>query len=173
MTHDQPIAELNQTEVDLIAALSRSAPRMQWQPIETAPKDGTRVWIYVPDFDPNEYVASFAHTDLPDDHEDYWEGWTFADEVLINHSCEEPEPTHWMPLPAPPSPCPKCGRETCGCTFSSTDPRTLCGQIGAIYGELDPEDCAMVDREWARMRGYILPVDGKSTVLHAKKEEAK
>ena len=61
----------------------------------------------------------------------------------------------------------------CWVSVTSTDPRTLCGQIGAIYGELDPEDCAMVDREWARMRGYILPVDGKSTVLHAKKEEAK
>lgn len=74
-----------------------------WQPIETAPKDGTRVWIYVPEFEPNEYVAEFGSTaDLPKDHEDYWEGWVFADEILINHCSDELEPTHWMPLPFPP-----------------------------------------------------------------------
>lgn len=43
-------------------------------------------------------------------------------------------------------------------------PQTLCGMIAAIYGELDAEDCARIDREWARMRGYILPTDGTSTV---------
>ncbi len=39
---------------------------------------------------------------------------------------------------------------------------TLHGMIAAIYGSLDAEDCAMVDREWAKMRGYILPTGGSS-----------
>ena len=41
---------------------------------------------------------------------------------------------------------------------------TLWGQIADIYGELDAEDCAWIDREWAKMRGYILPTDGTSTL---------
>ncbi len=44
------------------------------------------------------------------------------------------------------------------------DRETLSGAIAAVYGELDPEDCARIDREWARMRGYILPTDGTSTL---------
>ena len=41
---------------------------------------------------------------------------------------------------------------------------SLHGQIAAIYGNLDAEDCKWVDREWAKMRGYILPTDGTSTL---------
>lgn len=43
-------------------------------------------------------------------------------------------------------------------------PETLPGMIAEVYGELDAEDCAMIDREWARMRGYILPTNGTSTL---------
>lgn len=41
-------------------------------------------------------------------------------------------------------------------------PDTLPGMIADVYGELDAEDCTMVDREWARQRGYILPTNGTS-----------
>lgn len=85
-------------------ALSRVSVEA-WQPISSAPKDGTCVWIFVPEYEPNEYVASFGSTaDLPKDHEDYWEGWILADEILVNHCADELEPTHWMPRPAPPLP---------------------------------------------------------------------
>jgi hypothetical protein len=47
---------------------------------------------------------------------------------------------------------------------TTQEPRTLSGMIAAIYGSLDAEDCAAVDREWARMRGYILPTDGGEVV---------
>lgn len=43
-------------------------------------------------------------------------------------------------------------------------PSTLPGMIAAIYGELDRDDCAWIDSEWARMRGYVLPKDGTSTL---------
>lgn len=46
--------------------------------------------------------------------------------------------------------------------LSSEPPQTLPGKIAAIYGNLNAEDCATVDREWARQRGYILPTDGTS-----------
>lgn len=43
-------------------------------------------------------------------------------------------------------------------------PETLPGMVAEVYGELDAEDCAMIDREWARMRGYILPTNGTRTL---------
>lgn len=43
---------------------------------------------------------------------------------------------------------------------------TLWGQIAAIYGQLDAEDCKWIDREWAKQRGYILPTDGTSTLAY-------
>lgn len=36
---------------------------------------------------------------------------------------------------------------------------SLQGMIRAVYGECDAEDCAFVDREWAKLRGYILTPD--------------
>lgn len=72
---------------------------MDWQPIETAPKDGTQVLLYVAEYEPPLFVGSFTYTELSKDHEDYWEGWSFAEEILSNHVDIEPEPTHWMPEP--------------------------------------------------------------------------
>lgn len=65
----------------------------EWQPIETAPKDGTSVltWGCVHDdggvhmFEtPSFQLSRFGET-----------GWVSA--ALGTH-----EPTHWMPLPEPP-----------------------------------------------------------------------
>jgi hypothetical protein len=58
----------------------------QWQPIETASKDGTRVLVYNPS---DRWVVTAWHDE---------KGWTACDSMggrRIN-------PTHWMPLPAPP-----------------------------------------------------------------------
>ncbi len=35
-------------------------------------------------------------------------------------------------------------------------PKTLGGLINNIYGDFDPEDCAIVDREWMKIRGIAL-----------------
>jgi hypothetical protein len=73
---------------------------MTWQPIETAPKDGTHVllweeystdpfvgyWLY------GKWSASHEHVDA----EGGWDGAT----VIDNIQCDV---THWMPLPPPPS----------------------------------------------------------------------
>lgn len=55
----------------------------EWQPIETAPKDGSNVFLYCTD-----RIDHFAIGY-------YDEAW-FA----VGHF--RPEPTHWMPLPKPP-----------------------------------------------------------------------
>jgi hypothetical protein len=73
----------------------------EWQPIKTAPRDGTRVWLFDPDTE--ECVGSYASTDLPQNHPDYWEGWVYAEEILINHCATDPVPTHWMPIPKRPA----------------------------------------------------------------------
>ena len=65
-----------------------------WQPIETAPRDGTTVLGYLPgrrlDEDRDDVVTIYWH--------DLWgtPGW------CITESGEGVGPTHWMPLPEPP-----------------------------------------------------------------------
>lgn len=58
---------------------------MKWQPIETAPRDGT---IFIAWF--GEYAESGY----------FWEGGSF----VWQHDGDSPMtgPTHWMPMPPPP-----------------------------------------------------------------------
>lgn len=63
----------------------------EWQPIETAPKDGTRFWAYDPTSEEKQ-MACWWQNDFG-----MWEGW-------MNVWDNEPNPTHWMPLPDPPKP---------------------------------------------------------------------
>ena len=61
----------------------------KWQPIETAPKDGTRFLAYEPRHEYRYYECWWE-----DDFRD-WSGWQ-------DDFDSEPKPTHWMPLPEPP-----------------------------------------------------------------------
>ena len=70
---------------------------MKWQPIETAPKDGTWFLGYTPrkihgrKTSENGSIISYRY--WSDGSPPYWfsnmNGW--------------PQPTHWMPLPEPPT----------------------------------------------------------------------
>ena len=87
----------------------------QWRPIETAPKDGTRILVYVPDSDnvlsvywDDQFTYRFdeakAEADLKyeGEHEGAW-----TDDAVESFVYEEKcsyKPTHWMPLPEPPPP---------------------------------------------------------------------
>ena len=65
-----------------------------WQPIETAPKDGTPILIYEP-----PYFDATPHATYVCSWDTYKEAW-------VEHSGEcyaQYEPTHWMPLPEPPT----------------------------------------------------------------------
>ncbi len=71
---------------------------MNWQPIETAPKDGQPILL----------GWTGGSSDLgfwvADPSRNYWEltGWFLWDSNVL---CDRPsKPTHWMPLPEGPKP---------------------------------------------------------------------
>ena len=80
---------------------------MEWQPIETAPKDG-QVILVVSNFGGNFHpYVGIAHWEGDCKDNDLWRAgmpdeWRDAegrgDEILGFH-----KPTHWMPLPKPPT----------------------------------------------------------------------
>jgi hypothetical protein len=79
---------------------------MTWQPIETAPKDGTEINGYRPDqgvftfrwADAEEFVDHNIEGDPIEDYPDFswwWhDRWGWMEKELT--------PTHWKSLPAPP-----------------------------------------------------------------------
>lgn len=66
-----------------------------WQPIETAPKDGTHILIW--EFEGNAAVVECYYST-----EDGWEGWIYADTLLADSCPDGPDADFWMPLPEPP-----------------------------------------------------------------------
>lgn len=93
----------------------------QWQPIETAPKDGTACigfspgvgcpilirWIAPQDFmttsECERYMDGCADSEV-DEAEEWLETpeWWAADFNAGDMLAEDCQPTHWQPLPAPP-----------------------------------------------------------------------
>lgn len=68
---------------------------MEWQPIETAPKDGSRILGYTPSWEP--HIVCLYWKDFQQDDPEFEHGG-FVDD-FINETFY---PTHWMPLPEPP-----------------------------------------------------------------------
>lgn len=67
---------------------------MEWQPIDTAPKDGTRILVY-----DAFYAGRIAVCQFDSYFEWVERGADYATEVW---GLGEMSPTHWMPLPEPP-----------------------------------------------------------------------
>ncbi len=74
---------------------------VKWQPIETAPQDGTPILLYYPERNCCIRGAWIEMTD-GDWETGYkrWMEWQVDDELYIGD--EGYEPTHWMPLPPSP-----------------------------------------------------------------------
>jgi hypothetical protein len=91
--------DLRQVMVATLSHLRASAAKGdEWQPIETAPKDGTRVILGWPGGGVRYgFYLDNSHTSGP------WAGWRGPSMELPFPS---PPPTHWQPLPAPPSAAP-------------------------------------------------------------------
>ena len=68
---------------------------MNWQPIETAPKDGTKIDLWDAAYGCRVVNAKW------DNH------YSTGDKSWGRNSVDGPfcyEPTHWMPIPQPPEP---------------------------------------------------------------------
>ena len=80
----------------------------EWQPIETAPKDGT--WIVgLCSCSIQSYGAPKPFVFTTRWVSEFWEGWEQDGEDTkrrvmsdLSHWRGHEEPTHWMPLPEPP-----------------------------------------------------------------------
>jgi hypothetical protein len=70
---------------------------MEWQLIETAPKDGMPVLVVW------DGIVGEAHYCGDEDTRD--PGWWWANTSPGDYHAERlsPDPTHWMPLPPPPA----------------------------------------------------------------------
>jgi len=72
---------------------------MEWQPIETAPKDGTPhvrgMWTY--DLMTGKAIEWMSDAGYEDEDGD----WVLSDACLSGWRAEDY--THWIPLPKPPS----------------------------------------------------------------------
>jgi hypothetical protein len=75
----------------------------EWQTMETAPRDetpeqdGTPILAYIPDHG----IDVIMHTGISNQH--WIETFGYGEWALWSERRSRVEPTHWMPLPAPPS----------------------------------------------------------------------
>lgn len=74
----------------------------QWQPIETAPKDGVRFLAWENAYADLPYVVHWNRYDPGDAAEAGVDGYWAFSEQLIGDVAGEATPTHWLPIPAPP-----------------------------------------------------------------------
>lgn len=78
-----------------------------WRDIETAPRDGTKVLVYVPGASLYPTAAQYdtrAYFEREYGNPDYMEeGWRWSFGYPADFHEETIQPTHWMPLPEPPS----------------------------------------------------------------------
>ena len=91
-TSDQVSAAIIKATKPLEEKLTKAEQRAEWQPISTAPKDGTVFLGYK--------LGQFRECyKVPRDDCDMWcfGGVSGADDLFPNI-----KPTHWMPLPTPP-----------------------------------------------------------------------
>jgi hypothetical protein len=80
--------EVNRALARALARVAIAAMEPKWQPIDTAPKDGTDIIVYRPKFD-GPYI--------PEVGTDYWH-------ERLNcwgNSRSNTPPTHWQPFPKP------------------------------------------------------------------------
>lgn len=94
-----PIAQEVEHEFDRlnaeIASLTAQLAALEWQPIESAPKDGTSIILYVA-----WRIVGEARWQGDGHDEGWW--WAGTDPGDYNADKISSQPTHWMALPEPP-----------------------------------------------------------------------
>jgi hypothetical protein len=94
----------------ILAALPDMIAPLVWQPIETAPKDGSEIMLYGPcrwlststQSKPKVCVGSWASENGHDENEDRFDDKAFMTSTG-NPYQDICNATHWMPLPAGPT----------------------------------------------------------------------
>lgn len=79
----------------------------EWQPIETAPKDGMAVLLFWPSRAMFGKCGVFPGAWTDDQHATKPKPGWFSHELAAfwgRRAVREGQPTHWMPLPEPPTP---------------------------------------------------------------------
>ena len=73
----------------------------EWQPIETAPRDGTQVFLFVPGFNHKVHVGFFLDTERLEYGVSVGKRqcWSVGSRDFMG---SDPKPTLWMPIPAAP-----------------------------------------------------------------------
>lgn len=74
---------------------------MNWQQIETAPKDGTEVLLFFADYNRKVWLGHYEISEHTSHGRSTYkrEYWSIGSMFV---SGKDPEPSHWMPLPEPP-----------------------------------------------------------------------
>lgn len=70
-----------------------------WQPIDTAPKDGTEILVFVP---PAKWSGGYVRSVMWVEDSDH-SCWCVEDNKLGPFALRGGSPTHWMQLPEPPA----------------------------------------------------------------------
>lgn len=75
----------------------------QWQPIETAPKDGSPVLLFFPEFKRKIHVGYYLMREIYEygkltSKEEMWRC-----DLIIENFLTPGTPTHWMPMPEAPT----------------------------------------------------------------------
>lgn len=73
---------------------------MTWQPIETAPKDGTYILVFPGLW--TDVTCSIARYDYDTHARNPKPFWKRVDDMGLVSRSRSCQPTHWMPLPEPP-----------------------------------------------------------------------
>lgn len=73
----------------------------EWQPIETAPKDGGDLLLWQPGAECSIVVGRWqSFTDADTGEQSSW--WAPADSLISDVCGSLEDVSHWMPLPSPP-----------------------------------------------------------------------
>lgn len=139
------LVELHEKALRARAADAGAGPR--WEPIETAPKDGTKILVWTPHqhitrYDPSFRVEIVWWRPDPFRGKGEWSWRTARTDSYID------PPTHWQPLPDPPVPtptprageppklttyrheCPVCKEVTTGSLWPDPSLCNVCANVG-------------------------------------------
>ena len=140
-------ARAEKAESALVTAEAAGMERAAWQPIETAPKDGTEILLWRADagvmlgrwIAPCDFLAEAEWNGEWGDWEE--PDWFGADFYIAGYRISnDGEPTDWMPLSAGPGQSPSSVKSVEGLRAALEEIRTDVFLLGTAINEHDPYD---------------------------------